>query len=928
MNEALFIQVRCRSGSLAEKTYTYLDPLPLSFPKPLQIGRSPDAHIGFLTANEQMVSRRHLELEVQGGKLLVRDVGSTQGTLEASTQARITQRVLSPGSSLEVQLGPGGPICHIGIGRALPFGRYLLTGRIGVGGMGEVYTGYDTQLGRYVVLKLLRDDCADSGPEAACHLLDEARIVAQLEHPNVVRVYDVGDADGIMYLAMEYLRGVSLRQILRASEGQGGRLPPKLAAAIVQKIYLGLHAAHEHLIQAVHRDISVNNILVTRDEVKLIDFGLARAQNRVGQSFSEGNKIAGCPPYMSPEQIRTPSNVDRRSDLFSAGVVLYELCTGHRPFQRDTVAATLHAVLFYDVPPLRSLCPEASEALEQIVQCALAKDPDERPASALEIAAALQAEIGSQYAKHEDLIFALKSLSIDLDGPPPELLAGEPELVQRARKKSRPPLLGTAPPPPVAPSVPLEVLLSRPLSDGRYRLVSELGAADENDVGGLWKRHYLAVQRTANGQEEQVALALCGGMHNQYALAETEAARFSQYVAQRCSQGAVRVLPPILDHREAWPQGPLYLVTPYYSLRLCDLDAVTMTVAQRLRLMIQILEGLRELGEKTPGFVHGDLRPENIGLVPRAGDSYAPVLLDFCPSAVLHVQSKLKGVATPSPYLAPECWEGTTPKPPADVFAIGMIFYWLFGGDVKVAQCSIKEDFELPSLSARAQHSVGTDVERVIFEALHIDPEMRPLLAEFLAVLTQAVLPSIGTSQSGQSGNSELELPLELKAAQRELRTPQFERIKLTVVPIDPQMVREPIPIPLDLSGLADGCRYPLQLLIAGRLLEFRVGSEALRTVRIYSDPRNVHSTAARNSLTLPNHNDTIPLYVGHHRGKLHLVHVTVRTTVSPGEVTPRISLPQLGLCAVAPLGGQTTVVFYRTEVQQSLAYLVCLVFK
>lgn len=319
MTQNSFVQIRCRNGSLAGQTFCFIEPGTAPLPNPLRIGRHQDAHIRFFADAETMVSRLHAELHYDGSTCSLIDIGSTLGTYLMPTQERIKRLNISKGTNWDVQFGVNGPICHISFGGAVPFGPYLLISKLGEGGMGEVFVGWDTRLNRQVVLKLLREEMLGEIKDAQNLLLNEARIVSQLEHPNVVRVYDLGEQSGVLYLAMEYIRGVNLNELRRFNGFRDQRLPPALAAGIMHQVCLGLHAAHQLPIQVVHRDISPNNIMLTAEGVKVIDFGLARARNRIGVSFTEGGKIAGCPPYMSPEQIKTPQTVDRRSDIFSAG---------------------------------------------------------------------------------------------------------------------------------------------------------------------------------------------------------------------------------------------------------------------------------------------------------------------------------------------------------------------------------------------------------------------------------------------------------------------------------------------------------------------------------------------------------------------------------------------------------------------------------
>lgn len=433
LSPATYVQVSCLRGTLVGRLAAYIDPAPLPLPQPFLLGRGQDCHLSFKGSANRMVSRHHAELQLSAQGIRFRD-GSSQGSYLAQTQERVSVLELARGEKAEVQLGPGGPLCEIASGIAIPFGSYSLVAKLGEGGMAEVYLAGDNRLERFVVLKLLHPAICQQDPLAGKHLLNEARIVAQLEHQHVVRIYELGELSGIPYIAMEYLRGISLRQLNEQLAALGRPLPPALAAALVRQACLGLHAAHELPAQVVHRDISHNNILITREGVKVIDFGIARTNNPSGVLATAPNVTKGCPPYMSPEQIRAPQTVTRLSDIFSMAVVLYELCSGQRLFARDHPLATLAAVLSETPPPLRSVCEQASEQLERLLARALCKQPSERqPATAETFAALLKEEAGPDFLHHENVIGALEQLGVRLQSSPPLTLDREPELLRRAR---------------------------------------------------------------------------------------------------------------------------------------------------------------------------------------------------------------------------------------------------------------------------------------------------------------------------------------------------------------------------------------------------------------------------------------------------------------------------------------------------------------
>lgn len=274
------------------------------------------------------------------------------------------------------------------------FGKYVLVGEIAVGGMAEVFLGVKQGLEGFlkvVVLKRVLPHFTDNA-QFIRMFIDEARIAARLDHPNIVRTYEFGELDGQFYTVMEYLPGEDLRSILRRLATTRQRIPMHVAVGIVMQICSGLHFAHEltdtsgNPLDLVHRDVNPANIIITYGgEVKLIDFGVAKTNTTATVTGTIKGKIA----YMPPEQVLA-RGVDRRSDIFSAGVVLWELLTGRRLFGRTSDAATLYAIMHEPVPPPSRFRPEIPRELDTIIMRALSRSPHERYGSALEMASALE----------------------------------------------------------------------------------------------------------------------------------------------------------------------------------------------------------------------------------------------------------------------------------------------------------------------------------------------------------------------------------------------------------------------------------------------------------------------------------------------------------------------------------------------------------
>ena len=260
-------------------------------------------------------------------------------------------------------------------------GRYRILGELGRGAMGIVYRAKDPALDRVVALKtiILADD-AEGREEYQKRFFIEAKAAGKLTHPGIVTTYDFGEQDGVAYLAMELLEGTDLRTRLKE-----GALPPVEAVEVARQVAEGLGFAHERGI--VHRDVKPGNImLLERGRAKIMDFGLARM--RAADHKTVTGMVLGTPKYMSPEQV-AGSPVDQRSDLFSLGIVLFEMLTGARLFGAEDMTQIMHNVTYQEHEPPTRLKPELPAMLDFVVARALKKDPASRYQDAAEFAADL-----------------------------------------------------------------------------------------------------------------------------------------------------------------------------------------------------------------------------------------------------------------------------------------------------------------------------------------------------------------------------------------------------------------------------------------------------------------------------------------------------------------------------------------------------------
>ncbi|WP_338496982.1 Stk1 family PASTA domain-containing Ser/Thr kinase [Streptomyces sp. SJL17-4] len=265
------------------------------------------------------------------------------------------------------------------VGRLLD-GRYRVDARIAVGGMATVYRAVDTRLDRVLALKVMHPALATDAAFVE-RFIREAKSVARLSHPNVVGVFDQGAEGAYVYLAMEYVAGCTLRDVLR----ERGALPPRAALDILEPVLAALGAAHR--AGFVHRDMKPENVLIGDDgRVKVADFGLVRA---VGSATATTGSVLGTVSYLAPEQIEH-GTADTRADVYACGVVLYEMLTGGKPHSGDTPAQVLYQHLSTDVPAPSATVPGLAVELDELVAAATARNPEVRPYDAVALLAQLR----------------------------------------------------------------------------------------------------------------------------------------------------------------------------------------------------------------------------------------------------------------------------------------------------------------------------------------------------------------------------------------------------------------------------------------------------------------------------------------------------------------------------------------------------------
>ncbi len=332
-----------------------------------------------------VTSRDEIGMLSQAFKALVADLKAKAALVDYMMQASgsaATQPIASlPTAASAVdggQLKPGATFA----------GRYEVKEILGAGGMGVVYRAFDRELQEPVAIKTLRPEAMAGGSVALDRFKQEIRLARRIAHRNVVRTYDLGEENGMYYLTMEYVEGTSLKQLITSR----GKLPVTVALTVGKQLCRALEVAHAEGV--IHRDIKPQNIVVEPSGfLKVMDFGIARLANPPqGKGLTEAGTSIGTPDYMSPEQL-SGAELDPRSDLYAAGVVLFECVTGRVPFEAETTWALVAKHLEDTAPDPRALNPEVPDALAAVILKAMAKNPAERYATASEMHDAL-ARIG------------------------------------------------------------------------------------------------------------------------------------------------------------------------------------------------------------------------------------------------------------------------------------------------------------------------------------------------------------------------------------------------------------------------------------------------------------------------------------------------------------------------------------------------------
>jgi serine/threonine-protein kinase len=337
------------------------------------LARTFNALLADLREKDQMISF------LREGMTLLKKAGPPGSTL-AGEQATASIEAVTPSKGVKIEKG------------ALFAGRYEILGSVGKGGMGVVFRARDKQLDEVVALKVLRGEMLSEDPSLLERFKQEIKLARRITHRNVLRTHDFGETDGTSYISMEFLEGVTLKDLIKGK----GALPLGVGLSVSKQMCHGLAAAHEQGV--VHRDIKPQNMLILPEsgELKIMDFGIARVSEveggAPGSGLTTAGMVMGTPDYMPPEQAQGHP-ADFRSDIYSLGIVLFETFTGRLPFTGETIMKIVMGHIQSPPPRPRGLNPRLPAELEAVILKCLEKEPKRR------------------YAKMEDLLDALTAIS-------------------------------------------------------------------------------------------------------------------------------------------------------------------------------------------------------------------------------------------------------------------------------------------------------------------------------------------------------------------------------------------------------------------------------------------------------------------------------------------------------------------------------------
>ena len=556
--------------------------------------------------------------------------------------------------------------------------RYEILQRLGEGGMGAVYKARDSELERLVALKVIRPDLAGN-PEILRRFKQELILARQVTHKNVIRIFDLGMAEGRKFITMDYIEGRDLKSILV----ERGKLPPEEAASIIVQVCRGLEAAHTEGV--VHRDLKPQNIMVDANgRVWVMDFGLARSMEMAG--LTRTGALMGTPDYMSPEQARG-EKVDARSDLFSLGIILYEMLTGRLPFQADTMMATLLKRVQEKAIPPRTLEPAIPDRLNAIVmKC-------------------LEADVARRYQ-------AIGEILTDLAPDTQQTVAGRAQ----------------------ASMVSLATIGPGAQFGPRYRIESLIG---EGGMGKVFKAYDKDLDR-------MVALKV---VRTEFASDPASMQRFKQelLLASRISHRNILRIHDLGD-----VDGVKFISMAYVEGKdLHDLltESGRMPIERAVNIAKQLASALE--AAHTEGVVHRDLKPRNV-LIDQTDHVFVSDFgLAKSLEADTTTQMTRVGEVLGTPrYMSPEQAESKPADHRSDIYSFGVILYEMVTGQPPFAgDSTMQVMYQHVTQKAKSPKLLNPEVpdylDAVILKCLEKNPDLRyPQARLILHDLESATAPT------------------------------------------------------------------------------------------------------------------------------------------------------------------------------------------
>jgi serine/threonine-protein kinase len=668
------------------------------------------------------------------------------------------------------------------------FGKYILLKPLARGGMGEILLAVAGEMGGFEKLCVIKRVRAGSGNESLVRRFqDEGKVVVKLSHGNLVQVFDVGTVGKEVYLAMEYVEGCDLRDLMVRSDEMQTPVPVEVALYVAMQLLRGLHYAHTYSnLRLVHRDICPSNVLVSfTGEVKITDFGLA--QSVLKQEMTGPGKIYGRFSYLAPEQARRES-VDARTDIYSTGIILWELLVGQpmRSRGQEDPTTALSVIRAGKVVPPSARNARVPAELDAVVSRALQPRREERYPTA----DTMRGELAKVLARRNPAFDAggLASFVRHVYGDRIERMRAERErlLAQdftRYKRSSQgfESLTGEEP----------EEDLSGQVVDGRYRVIRLLG---EGGMGAVYEAEHMEIGR-------RVAIKI---MHAAYSSHPETMARFRQEARAATQIGHPNIVE--VTDSGATAAGRLFFVMELLSgVDLAQVMAETRIVPARraLRITLQICKALHAAHEE--GIVHRDLKPENVFLIEREGKGDFVKILDFGIAKNVGLERRgdsqrltHPGMAMGTPeYMAPEQAAGEDIDRRIDVYATGAMLYEMLTGHLphegeNLMQVLSRKASQPVTPPTRYRPTMPKGLETVIFRAIAFERDERHATMEELGA---ELLPFTAAGATRWAEQTPSGSPVAPDGASPE----EDLEVDTEKVPKDPSLVTDPT-VPLAAS--------------------------------------------------------------------------------------------------------------------------------